>query len=96
MEENNNNPNGDKMNTTLNNAAIALNLCTADEAVTVDEVMDRAEALRHSDMETRSAWCRVWNAVNWLAQDDGPEGDDKFGFAAGSRATHTAVVALYA
>ena len=82
------------MNDTLRAAAIALNLCTADETVTVDEIMDRAEARRHSDCDTRNAWCRVWNANNWLAQDEG--GDDKFGFRSGARAKHLATVALYA
>ena len=84
----------DTMNLTLLTAAIALNLCTAEEIVTVDEITDRAEALRHSDPETRSAWCRVCNAVNWLAQDEGE--DDKFGFSSDARAKHSEIVALYA
>ena len=93
METNHTN-NGNEMNLTLLTAAIALQLCTADEIVTVDEIMDRAEARRHSDPETRNAWCRVWNANNWLAQDDETR-EDKFGFAADARAQHRAIVALY-
>ncbi len=81
------------MNSTLLTAAIALDLCTAGEIVTVDEISDRAESLRYSDTETHKAWCRVWNANNWLAQDEG--GDDKFGFRSAARAEHLAVVALY-
>jgi hypothetical protein len=95
MEENNNNLNGaTEMNITLLTAAIALNLCEAGETVTEAEIMDRSEALRHSDPETRSAWCRVWNAVNWIANDEG--GDDKFGFRSAARAEHAATVSLYA